>query len=54
MTELRPYQRDVIDQVTAAIAQGNRRIIVVAPTGAGKTIVAAAIIKAAIDPRGQA
>ncbi len=48
MTELRQYQRDVIAQVDEKIAQNKRRIIVVAPTGAGKTIIAAAIIKAAI------
>jgi DNA repair protein RadD len=48
MTDLRPYQRDVVDQVAAAIDQGKRRIIVVAPTGAGKTIIGTAIIKDAI------
>ena len=48
MTELRQYQADVIAQVDEKIAQNKRRIIVVAPTGAGKTIIAAAIIKAAI------
>jgi DNA repair protein RadD len=48
MTELRPYQRDVIAELDEAIAAGKRRIILVAPTGAGKTIIAAAIIQAAI------
>jgi superfamily II DNA or RNA helicase len=48
MTELRPYQNDVLAEVDRAIAEGKRRIIIVAPTGAGKTIIAAAIIKAAI------
>jgi DNA repair protein RadD len=48
MTELRPYQRDVIAELNEAIAAGKRRIILVAPTGAGKTIIAAAIIQAAI------
>ena len=48
MTELREYQVDVIAQVYEKIAQNKWRIIVVAPTGAGKTIIAAAIIKAAI------
>jgi DNA repair protein RadD len=46
--DLRQYQRDVIAEVDQAIAEGKRRIIIVAPTGAGKTIIAAAIIKAAI------
>ncbi len=48
MSELRPYQRDVIAQLDEAIAAGKRRVILVAPTGAGKTIIAAAIIQAAI------
>jgi DNA repair protein RadD len=49
MTELRPYQRDVIDLISAHIAEGReRRIVLVMPTGAGKTIVAAAIINDAV------
>jgi superfamily II DNA or RNA helicase len=46
--ELRPYQRNVIARVDAAIAAGLRRILLVAPTGAGKTVIAAAIINAAL------
>jgi superfamily II DNA or RNA helicase len=49
--ELRPYQADVIAEVDQTIAAGKRRIIVVAPTGAGKTIIATAIIKAATGKR---
>jgi DNA repair protein RadD len=45
MTELRPYQNDVISDLDHVIAAGNRRVIVVAPTGSGKTIIAADIIK---------
>jgi superfamily II DNA or RNA helicase len=41
MTDLRPYQRDVIAEIERIIAAGTRRIIAVAPTGAGKTIIAA-------------
>jgi DNA repair protein RadD len=48
MTELRPYQRDVIADIEREIAAGNRRIITLAPTGAGKTVVAAAIINDAV------
>jgi DNA repair protein RadD len=51
MTELRPYQADVIAELDRVIASGNRRIILVAPTGAGKTVIAAAIIKAAIGEK---
>jgi superfamily II DNA or RNA helicase len=41
---LRPYQAEVIAQFGAAIAAGKRRVLIVAPTGAGKTILAVAII----------
>jgi superfamily II DNA or RNA helicase len=34
---LRPYQVDVVDEIERAIAAGERRILVVAPTGSGKT-----------------
>jgi len=46
MTELRAYQNDVIVDVKLAIATGKRRIVVVAPTGAGKTVIGGAIIEA--------
>jgi superfamily II DNA or RNA helicase len=49
VTDLRPYQTDVIGQVEAQIADGKRCIIIVSPTGSGKTIIAGAIIKAAAD-----
>jgi DNA repair protein RadD len=42
--ELRPYQKDVIARVNAEISGGRRRICLVAPTGSGKTVIAAAII----------
>jgi DNA repair protein RadD len=40
---LRPYQQEVVDEC-AQLAAGDKAIVV-APTGAGKTIIAAAIIK---------
>jgi superfamily II DNA or RNA helicase len=43
--ELRPYQTKVIEDFNAAVAAGTKRVIVVAPTGSGKTVKAAAIIK---------
>jgi DNA repair protein RadD len=46
MIELRPYQREVIDQVDAAT---QRRLMLVAPTGSGKTVIAADIIGRADD-----
>lgn len=49
---LRPYQVEVIDRVAASIAAGHRRVLLVAPTGAGKTVVVAAMInKAAVAGR---
>jgi DNA repair protein RadD len=42
--ELRPYQVDVIERVRAEIAAGHRRILLVAPTGSGKTVVAGSMI----------
>lgn len=49
MIELRPYQSDVKAECDRIIAEGTRRILIVAPTGGGKTVVFAAIIKAAIS-----
>jgi DNA repair protein RadD len=47
MNELRPYQTEVILEFYEA-ARRFKRIIIVAPTGAGKTIIAAAITKAEV------
>jgi Rad3-related DNA helicase len=44
--ELRPYRRAVIARVAA---EACRRLLLVAPTGSGKTVIAAAIIKAAVE-----
>jgi DNA repair protein RadD len=41
---LRPYQTDVVDQIEHAIATGERHILLVAPTGSGKTIIGAEVI----------
>jgi superfamily II DNA or RNA helicase len=45
MTVLRPYQIEIIDKLV--VATGQRRPICVAPTGAGKTIIAASLIQEA-------
>ena len=43
--ELRPYQIDVIAEFHSRVESGCRRIILVAPTGSGKTIIGAEIIR---------
>ena len=45
---LRPYQGIVIAECNQTIANGQRRPLIVAPTGAGKAVIAAAIIKTAV------
>ena len=47
--ELRPYQRDVIAEFNREREAGKRRIMLVAPTGSGKTIIATTIIKQYVD-----
>jgi ERCC4-related helicase len=49
--DLRPYQIAVIAECYDVVANGKRRPIIVAPTGAGKTVISAAIIKAAMAER---
>jgi len=44
MKELRPYQEDAFQDIRASVAQGVRRIVVQAPTGSGKTRLAAEIV----------
>ncbi|MGO8974719.1 MAG: DEAD/DEAH box helicase [Steroidobacteraceae bacterium] len=48
MIELRPYQHDVLVKSAEAMAAGKRRLIVVAPTGAGKTIIGTSLINNAV------
>jgi len=46
--QLRPYQLRVINGVYGHIRQGRKRILCVAPTGAGKTIIASQIVAHAV------
>jgi superfamily II DNA or RNA helicase len=46
--ELRPYQLETVEAIRNSICQGNKRIIVQAPCGAGKTIIVAHIIQKAL------
>jgi len=45
--ELRPYQARAIDELRSNFIAGSRRQLLVAPTGAGKTTIAAAVIEGA-------
>jgi superfamily II DNA or RNA helicase len=42
--ELRDYQRDCIDQLRSGIREGHRSQLLVAPTGSGKTVMAAYLL----------
>ena len=41
---LRPYQTDIAAEFERHVERGDRAILLVAPTGSGKTVVASAII----------
>jgi DNA repair protein RadD len=45
---LRPYQTEVITEIETAVEAGDRRIVLVAPTGSGKTVIAAEIARRAV------
>jgi len=45
MFELRPYQEEAIAAVLAAEDAGRRRVVIVLPTGAGKTVVFSTLIR---------
>lgn len=42
---LRPYQEAAFTQARDLIRQGKRKILIVAPTGAGKTVIASALLE---------
>jgi DNA repair protein RadD len=45
MTSLRPYQHDALARLDAALVSGRRAPLFVAPTGSGKTVIAAEVIR---------
>src|SRR5262249_3995637 len=49
MSALRPYQLNAIAEIEKAIEEGKRRLLDVAPTGAGKTVVGAEPINRAVE-----
>ncbi len=48
MTEARPYQQQALDTLREKFRAGRRRLLLVAPTGSGKTFMAAKIIEGAL------
>ena len=47
--QLRSYQVEIIAEFERKVAAGQRRIIIVMPTGSGKTVVAAEIARKAVS-----
>ena len=47
--DLRPYQVEAIESLRVAARSGNRRIILCAPTGSGKTEMAVHLIQEALS-----
>jgi DNA repair protein RadD len=48
MIELRPYQVEAVDQIRKALEK-HRKVLLVAPTGAGKTEIACGVIKHTVE-----
>lgn len=46
--KLRPYQLEAVDRIRRFLRSGGRRVICVAPTGAGKTVIASHIIECSV------
>ena len=49
MITLHPFQCTVVDQIEKQIEQGQRKLLLVAPTGSGKTVMGAAVINRVVD-----
>lgn len=45
---LRPYQQQTIDQIDQKLREGKKRILMVAPTGAGKTEIMGKMIERSV------
>lgn len=46
---LRDYQEQALEDIRNSFRKGNKRVLLVAPTGSGKTVIASAMIKQSID-----
>lgn len=49
MFELRPYQSQAFDRLREKLREGKRRLLLVSPTGSGKTVASTHIIKSAVE-----
>lgn len=54
MINLYPYQEDLIEALRQSFAEGNRKIVLCAPTGAGKTIMFTYMVQQHIKRNGKA
>jgi superfamily II DNA or RNA helicase len=50
---LRPYQLDIVYQFFAQQTAGKRRVLLTAPTGSGKTVIAAEVVRRVLDGGGR-
>ena len=48
MISLRPYQQQSVQRLRELVGAGRKRILLVAPTGSGKTVIACEIVRAAM------
>lgn len=46
--QLRQYQEDAVNELRKQISEGNRKLVLCAPTGAGKTVIFSYIVNSAI------
>jgi superfamily II DNA or RNA helicase len=51
---LRPYQIEAIEKLNASFLAGNRKVVIVLPTGAGKTLLASHIVSSVLADGGRA
>ena len=45
---LRDYQQEAFDQAREAVRQGAKSVLIVSPTGSGKTVIASALLEMAL------
>ena len=45
MITLHQFQQDAVAEIERHIAEGRRRLLLVAPTGSGKTVIASELIR---------